>query len=362
MEFLSVREVADEQPKSNVAIEKELLEKHVEETKQAEPPATDTPAEAEPPTLDETAVLSHINKKYQKGYTSFDELLTPQTVEKEVELPEDVSAFYKFKQETGRGLSDYMKIQRDFAKENPDTLLAEYMASQNSEFDADEIADVLKERFGYDETLDDEETVKRQTRAKKKELSKAIAHFENLKEQYKAPLESSSVKVPDEEKEAYEAYKKEVSSRQTEVEKGKVLSNYFVQKTNELFSNNFKGFEFKVGDKAIVYTPGDVEKVKQSQINVNNFIGSHLNEEGYLKDAGAYHKSLAVAMNPDLFANHFYEQGKADAIAAQSISDKNIHMGSIRNAPEVVKSGEGIKMRALDESNGSSLKILSQRK
>ncbi len=129
MNILSVREVADEQPKSKVALEKELLEQHAEEQKLANPPATEPPAEVEPPPLDDTLVLSHINKKYQKGYTSFDELLTPQTVEKEVELPEDVSAFYKFKQETGRGLSDYMKIQRDFVKENPDTLLAEYIAS-----------------------------------------------------------------------------------------------------------------------------------------------------------------------------------------------------------------------------------------
>jgi len=362
MNILSVREVADEQPKSKVALEKELLEQHAEEQKLANPPTTEPPAEVEPPPLDDTLVLSHINKKYQKGYTSFDELLTPQTVEKEVELPEDVSAFYKFKQETGRGLSDYMKIQRDFAKENPDTLLAEYIASQNPEFDEQDIADEIKKRFGYDETLDDEETIKATQRTKKKELSKAIAHFEKLKEQYKAPIVSTVATVPDDEKEAFDAYKKEVSSRQTEVEKGKELSNYFVQKTNELFSNNFKGFEFKVGDKAIVYTPGDVEKVKQSQINVNNFIGSHLNEEGYLKDAGAYHKSLAVAMNPDLFAKHFYEQGKADAIASQAISDKNINMGNIRNAPEITKSGEGIKMRALDESNGSSLKILSPRK
>lgn len=361
MNILSVREVADEQPKSKVALEKELLEQHAEEQKLANPPIIEPPAEVEPPPLDDTLVLSHINKKYQKGYTSFDELLTPQTIEKEVELPEDVSAFYKFKQETGRGLSDYMKIQRDFAKENPDTLLAEYIASQNPEFDAEDVEHEMKQ-FAYDENLDTEESINSAKRAKKKLLSKAIAHFEQQKEQYKAPLVSNVVTVPDTEKEAYEAYKKEVSSRQTEVEKGKELSNYFVQKTNELFSNNFKGFEFKVGDKAIVYTPGDVEKVKQSQINVNNFIGSHLNEEGYLKDAGAYHKSLAVAMNPDLFAKHFYEQGKADAIASQAISDKNINMGNIRNAPEITKSGEGIKMRALDESNGSSLKILSPRK
>ena len=180
MNILSVREVADEQPKSKVALEKELLEQHAAEQQTASQTEAIAKVEtkeaqtADITELDENAVLSLINKKYQKGYTSFDELLTPQTVEKEVELPEDVSAFYKFKQETGRGLSDYMKIQRDFVKENPDTLLAEYIASQNPEFDEDEIADVLKERFSYDETLDDEETVKRQTRAKKKELSKEI--------------------------------------------------------------------------------------------------------------------------------------------------------------------------------------------
>lgn len=362
MNILSVREVADEQPKSRVALEKELLEQHAEEQKLANPPTTEPPAEVEPPPLDDTLVLSHINKKYQKGYTSFDELLTPQTVEKEVELPEDVAGFYKFKKDTNRGLNDYVRTQRNFEEEDPKKVMAEYMAIKNPELDADDIAYDIREKFDYDEDLDDEKDVRSKKIAMKKELSEAIAYFNTQKEQYKAPIVSTVATVPDDEKEAFEAYKKEVSSRQTEVEKGKELSNYFVQKTNELFSNNFKGFEFKVGDKAIVYTPGDVEKVKQSQINVNNFIGSHLNEEGYLKDAGAYHKSLAVAMNPDLFAKHFYEQGKADAIASQAISDKNINMGNVRNAPEITKSGEGIKMRALDESNGSSLKILSPRK
>lgn len=373
VEIKSAKMVEGDETLGKVALEKKMLAEHEQQAnadaekakadaelaRQAEEAEKAKVAETE---LDDTVVLSHINKKYQKGYASFDELLTPQTIEKQVELPEDVSAFYKFKQETGRGLSDYMKIQRDFAKENPETILAEYMAIHNPELDESDIAYEIQKEFGIDEALDTENEIKAKTIAKKKELSKAIAYFEQQKEQYKMPTESAVSKVPDEEKEAYEAYKKEVLSKKSDLEKGKVLNDYFVQKTNELFTNDFKGFEFKVGDKSFTYTPAEVEKIKQAQLNVGNFVGSHLNEEGYLKDANAYHKSLAVAMNPDLFASHFYEQGKADAIAEQAIASKNINMGKVRAVPEVVQSVTGMKARMLDDTNGTSLKIPSTTK
>lgn len=361
MNITGVREVVGDEVKGKVAIEKELLEQAQAEQQALAKPIVDVVVEEAPPELDENAVLSHINKKYQKGYTSFDEILAPQVIEKEVELPEDVAGFFKYKKDTNRGLNDYVRTQRNFEEEDPKKVMAEYMAIKNPELDADDIAYDIREKFDYDEDLDDEKDVRSKKIAMKKELSEAIAYFNTQKEQYKVPVVSAVNNVPNEDKDGYEAYKEEVSRRKSDMDKGKVLSDYFVQKTNELFDNNFKGFDFNVGDKSFTYSPNDSEKLKQSQINVGNFVNSHLNEEGYLKDAGAYHKSLAVAMNPDLFAKHFYEQGKADAIASQAISDKNINMGSIRNAPNVAKQTEGITMRALDESHGSSLKIPSRK-
>jgi len=359
MEILSARVLNDERPKNKVEVEKYLLaNKKAEDKLQSPPPAEPSNPEPTEVEIDNDKVLLHINKKFNKEYASIDDLFKPQIVEKEADLPEDVATFYKFKKETGRGIEDYMKIQRDFAKENPDTLLAEYISSQNPEYDADDVADEIKNRFGYDETLDDEDKIKSIQRAKKKELSKAIAHFESLKEQYKTPVASAAQEIPSTEKEMYESWKKEVSTRNAEMEKGKALSDYFVQKTNELFSNDFKGFDFNVGDKSFTYSPNDAEKLKQAQVNVNNFIASHLNEEGYLKDAKAYHKALAVAMNPDVFAKHFYEQGKADQASEQAIRDKNINMGTIRNAPELIKQG-GIKARMLDDPDAGRVKIPS---
>lgn len=355
MEIKSARILDDDQPKSIVEVEKELLQQHEAEklAREAEPPK-----EVEPPELADDVVLSYINKKFQKGYNSFDELWTPQVIEKEVELPEDVALFHKFKKETRRGLEDYMKLQRDLAKENPDTLLAEYISATNPEYDAEDVAHEMK-RFAYDETLDDEDVISDRKRAKKKELSKALAHFESQKEKYKMPTESVASNIPDSDKEGYESYKKEVSTREQQVQKNQQIRDAFVQKTNELFTNDFKGFDFSVGDKSFTYTPNEAEKLKQAQVDVANFINSHFSEDGVLKDAKAYHKALAVAMNADAFAKHFYEQGKADAVSQQAIDSKNIDMGRVRAIHEVIKTGS-ITARDLSASDGDSLKIPSK--
>lgn len=358
MEILSARILEDEPSQNRVEVEKELLKKAEEEAKLQTQPPTEAPPPSTEIELDNDKVLSHINTKFNKGYASIDELFIPQVVEKEVELPEDVATFYKFKKETGRGLEDFMKIQRDFAKENPDTLLAEYISSQNPEFNAEDVADEIKNRFGYDEALDDEETIKRQQRAKKKELSKAIAHFESQKEQYKAPTVSEVQNVPDTEKEMYESWKQEVSIRNDQVQKNKLASEVFIKKTNELFTNDFKGFDFKVGDKTYNLKPNDTEKTKQAQMDIASFINSHVDESGHLKDASLWHKALFVAMNPDLFAQHFIEQGKADAISEQAIRDKNINMGTVRNAPELTSQG-GMKARMLDDPDAGKQRIPS---
>lgn len=103
--------------------------------------------------------------------------------------------------------------------------------------------------------------------------------------------------VPDTEKEMYESWKQEVSIRNDQVQKNKLASEVFIKKTNELFTNDFKGFDFKVGDKTYNLKPNDTEKTKQAQMDIASFINSHVDESGHLKDASLWHKALFVAMN-----------------------------------------------------------------
>lgn len=356
MEFTTVKEVTHEE-KSVQETEALLLAQQQEQQQiRNEQAVKDPPPPPPNDELDDNIVLSHINKKTNKEYKSFDEIIAPQI--KEVELPENVAEYYKYTKETGgRSINDYINSQRDFSKEDPKKLLAEYIAIKNPSLDKEDIEYEVS-KFDYDEDLDSEAEIKSKKIAMKKELSEAITHFEKEREQYKIPLESRSNLVPEEDKEAYEAFKRTVSDR----EKGKVLSDYFVKKTNELFTNDFKGFDFNVGEKTITFIPGEAEKLKQAQINVGNFVNSHLDENGYIKDAAAYHKSLAVAMNADLFAKHFYEQGQADLVSKQAIESKNINMGTVRNTPVVQIGKEGMQVRAVEESHGSGLKIPSRKK
>lgn len=354
---IQVREVTSEE-KSVQEVESELLAKHeqeqVEKMKEPEPQPEPQPQ----PEPDESVVLSYIKNRYNKDINSVDEIFAQR--ESNEDLPGDVSAFLKFKKETGRGMDDFMKLNRDFEKEDPIKVLSEYLATQNPDFDKDDIMFEIESKYQFDEELDDEREIKSKKIAMKKDLSEALKYFNSQKEQYKIPLESRGQGVQPEDAEGYEAYKRSIKERGQLEEMATKQSEYFVNKTNELFSKDFKGFGFDIDGKSFVYKPGDTEKVKEFQMNVNNFVATHLDEKGFLKDAAKYHKSLAVATNPDAFAKYFYEQGRADEVANSARAIKNIDMGGVRNAPQAIDKG-GFKVTAVDEQFGSGLRIKSNK-
>ncbi len=366
MEGIKVREVSNEPEKSMQEVEAALIEKQEEKFKDKETQESGTAEvnyadggseEEASMTIKDTDVLSYIKEKYDKDINSMDELFKAKDKE---ELPEDVSAFLNFKKETGRGIEDFMNLHKDYDKVNQEQLLEDYLRQTNPHLDDEDIEFEMSERFSYDEELDDEGDIKRTKIAKKKELVKAKEYFNKLKEQYKAPLESSDSFVPEGEKEGYDAYKKYAQESNDMQEHNKKRQEYFLEKTDKLFSDDFKGFDFTVGDKQMVYKPGDTGKLKEAQSNVTNYINSHINEDGYIKDANAYHKSLAVAMNPEGFAKFFYEQGKSDAIGDVTRESKNVDM-PVRRSPESVTKG-GIKVTSLETQHGSGLKIRSRKK
>ena len=351
--------LVDFEEKSVQEIEQKLLEEH--EQKMAEPVETviETPTEEpviESPQFGDNDVLSYLKTKFNKEVNSLDELFTERP-QQEL-LPEDVNAFLKFKKETGRGLEDFYRVNQDFSKVNPERLLADYMRETNPDFDDEDIAFEYESKFGYDDEVDDEKEIKRKKLALKKELGKAAKYFEEQKEKYKAPLESRmEATIPAEDREALESYKQYISQSTAMQQEQAKKSEYFMNKTSELFSDEFKGFDFKVGDKEVSYKPGTPEQLKAQQTDISKFFTNFVDENGYIKDAKQYHKTIAAAMNPDAMAKFFYDMGKADAIDDSVRQSKNIDM-SVRNAPQNIDKG-GFKVTALDSDHGNRLKIKS---
>jgi hypothetical protein len=308
--------------------------------------------------LKEEDVLSYIGKRYNKQINSLEELVAER--EQTEKLPEDVSAFLKYKQETGRGFEDFLKLNKDYESMNPDQLLKEYLTATQEGLDEEDINSLMEE-YHYDEQLDDDSSIKKAKIAKKKVLAEAKKYFNSQKEKYKVPLESRTASIPDEEKAEYESYKEYINKAKTLEEEAKRKRQWFDQKTDEVFSNEFKGFEFNVNDKKIVFSPGDANELKKLQSTPQNFINKFLDEKGLIKDAAGYHRSLSIAMNPEKFAKFFYEQGKADATDDVTRKIKNINM-SQQSVPEVGKVSGGMQVKAVNPDSGRKLKIRSIKK
>jgi len=368
---LKVRAVESAKEKSVQEVEQELLDKHEEKFSGTEPQESETIQESvvedtivedtkeeavveEPTELSEEQVLSYIGKRYGRDINSLEELSAAR--EEAEELPEDVASYFKYKKETGRGIEDYVKLQRDFDSMNPDALLREYLTITEGEgLDAEDI-DSLMEEYSFDEELDDEAVIKKAKLAKKKAIAKAKKFFTEQKELYKQPLESSSAANPQAQEEI-QAYRQYLESVKTQQEEAEAKRTWFIKETDKVFTDDFKGFNFILDDKTVTFAPGDTQTIKKNQETVMNFINKYLDDKGLIKDAAGYHRALAIAMNPDKFAKFFYEQGKSSATEDVMRKTKNINMTE-RRAPEVTNKG-GFQVKSVNPDSGRSLKIRS---
>ena len=315
----------------------------------------EAPVQEQPAGLSEDDVRSFLSERYGREINSLDEL--NEARETAPELPEDVAAYYKYKQETGRGLEDFIKVNRNLDEADGDSLLKEYLLITEDGLDAEDV-EMMMDDYKYDEDLDDEADIKKSKLAKKKAIAKAKKYFEEQKEKYQAPLESRGAGSL-EDSEEYQAYKQYVEQAKTYQEEQKRRKEWFDEKTNEVFSDGFKGFEFSIDDKSYVYTPGDRTELKKLQQTPEAWLNKYLDDKGLVKDAAGYHKSLAVAMNPEKFARFFYEQGQANAVDDVMRKTKNINM-SERAAPQSTTKG-GLKIRAVNQDSGRGLKIKTRR-
>jgi len=371
----TVKSVESVEEKSTQQVEQELLDKHEDSLKvEDSSPETDkvevssntettTETKEEPQEqsggLEDKDVLEYIKNRYNKEINSVEDLFTQR--EENEELPEDVSAFFKYKKETGRGIQDYMNLQKDYDEMEADSVIANYYAQTEEGLDEIDIQDLMDDRFGYDEDVDEERDIKKRKLAHKRELAKAKKFFKEQQEQFRIPLESSGEAGSPEQREEFNRYKSYVEDSKTREEQMKKRYDWFVDKSQEVFSSDFKGFNFTVNDKQYTYKPGDGQELFNKQKDVNNFIQPYLDADtGMMKDAQGYHRAMSIAMNPERFAKFFYEQGKAEAIDNVSKKSKNIDM--VRKAPQSMNKN-GLKIRAVgDTSSGKGLKIKSIKK
>lgn len=354
---MKVRAIGEAEQKSVAQVEQELLEKHDREQQalaQQDQPAGNDGGEGAAPELTEEQVLSYIGKRYNKQINSFDELVAER--QENEAIPEDVAAYMKYKKDTGRGFEDFLKLKKDFDAMSPEQLLKEYLAATQNSLDSEDI-DVLMEEYSYDEDLDDDSKIKRTKIARKKAIAEAKNFFNKQKEQYKLPLESSGSGLAPEEKEEFDAYRQYTKQAKTLQEENERKRQWFDQKSDEVFSKDFKGFEFELNEKKFTFSPGAAAELKKAQSTPMNFVSKYLDESGLIKDASGYHKALSIAMNPDKFAKFFYEQGLSDATEDVMRQTKNINM-SERRAPEAMNKG-GMQVKAVNQDSGRSLKIRS---
>ncbi len=380
---IKVKEVTDVVQKSKQEIEQELLDKHEkdqsseetvetanikvadsesdqEEVKQdtVKEPEAEKKEEVQPKEsseLKEDDVLSYIGKRYGKEINSIDELISER--EEAEPLPEDVAAYFKYKKETGRGLSDYVKLQKDYSDMNPDSLLKEYLTITEEGLDPEDI-DSLMEDYKFDEEVDEPSVIKKVKLAKKKIIAKAKKFFKEQQEVYKQPLESRESSAS--QNEELKAYRQYVSDAKTQQEESHRKSQWFAKKSDELFNNEFKGFKFKINDSDIMFSPGSPADLRKAQDTPMNFVNKFLDDSGMLKDPEGYHRSLAIAMNPEKFASFFYEQGKSNATEDVIRKTKNINM-SERSVPEVTTKG-GFQVKSVSPPSSRGLRIKSVKK
>ena len=259
-------------------------------------------------------------------------------------LPENVQKLMNFMEETGGDLNDYVKLNQDYSKLDNQDLLYEYYKNTKPHLNAEEINFLMEDQFSFDEDTDDEKEIRRKKLALKEQVANAKTHLEETKTKYYDEIKSGS-KLTNEQQEAINFYNE--SQKLAEYEKS--AKSNFLNRTNKFFGDEFKGFEYNVGEKKYRFNVNNVNKVKETQSDINNFIGKFLDKNRQMSDEAGYHKSLFTAMNSDAVANHFYEQGKADALKESITQSKNIDMNP-RQELGSNTNNSGIKVRVLGDN------------
>ena len=265
-------------------------------------------------------------------------------------LPENIQKLVDFMEETGGDLNDYVQLNQNYDELDNLTALETYYKKTKPHLSDEEVQFMMDDQFAYNEEVDEERDIKRKKLAMKEQVAEAKSYLDSLKSKYYEDIKAGG-KLTKEQQEAidfFSKYNEELEANQKIID---AQVETFNNKTDNVFNDNFKGFEYNVGDKKFRFNVNNVDKVKETQSDINNFVKKFLNKENVMEDAAGYHKSLFTAMNPDAVAKHFYEQGRADALKDSIAKSKNIDM-SPRQGHSSQEIG-GVKVRALGDDAAS---------
>ena len=275
-------------------------------------------------------------------------------------LPENVEKLISFMEETGGDLEDYVRLNQDYSKLDEGSLLREYYRQTKSHLNDEEINFLMEDTFSYDEEEDDDREIKRKKLALKEQVASAKAHLDGQKSKYYEDIKAGSKLTPEQQKaiDFFNRYNEESEENKKVV---KAQTDTFFQKTDQVFNDKFKGFEYNIGEKRFRFNVKNTNEIKETQSDLNNFAKKFLDKNNMMKDAKGYHKSLYTAMNADAIATHFYEQGKADAMKDSVAKSKNVNMDPRQSHGEI--NAGGIKVRVLgDDSSDFKFKIKNKNK
>jgi len=290
----------------------------------------------------DTPVLEEVEE--EEVVVDNEEIESVATESTEKTLPESLQKLADFMEETGGDLNDYVNLNRDVSKMDNSEVLDEYYKATKSHLTPEERNFLLEDTFGYEEDVDDPRDIRKKKIALKEQVAEARAYLDGQKSKYYEEIKAGS-KLTKEQQNAIDFFNRYNKESESQKKLSEASKKTFQQRTDKVFNENFKGFDYKVGDKRYRFNVKDVDKVKTTQSDINNFVNKFVGKDSTIEDAKGYHKSLFTAMNADAIANHFYEQGKADAIKGQVAKDKNIDMNPRKTHGEV--NVGGVKYRVL---------------
>ena len=272
------------------------------------------------------------------------------------ELPENIEKLVSFMEDTGGTVEDYVRLNADYSTVDDNALIREYYKQTKPHLDHEEISFLLEDNFSFDEDMDEERDIRKKKLAFKEEIAEARKFLEDTKSKYYDEIKLRPGVTQDQQKamDFFNRYNEEQKMVQDQHKR-------FQNNTKNYFNQEFKGFDFNIGEKKFRYGVSDTNGVANTQSDLTNFVGKFLNEKGEVKDYAGYHKAIYAAENADTIANHFYEQGKADAVKDVMAKSKNVS-----NEPRVTSTGDvfinGLKVKAISGVDSSKLKIKTKQK
>jgi len=280
------------------------------------------------------------------------EKFTPTSTPEPVIVPDNLQDLVGFMKDTGGTVEDYVRLNADYSKTDPKVLLQEYYAQTKPHLDKEEINFMMEDKFHYDEEYDEERDIKKKQLAMKEEVAKANNFLDGLKDKYyrEIKLKPGTSKEQQQATEFFNRHNKEQEIAHKQ-------HSEFKKSTNDYFTNDFKGFDFNIGEKKFRYGVKNPEDVASAQSDIATFVKKFLSEDGSVKDYTGYHKAIYAARNADTIAQHFYEQGKADAVKDVMAKSKNVSNVARQTATDDHVYLNGLRIKAVSGVDSSKLRI-----